>query len=329
MTNKECLLSCVLKHWPRVNFPVEITPVLVGATNQVYHIDDGKKCYYLKSYRRNLQSALNREHHLLNTLSTELPQVLKPIKTHLNGDLVCWEGHFYALFPEAKGEMLESFQLSCTHAREAGIYLARLHNALRAINVTDFPKMKLCWNGKEWCERLQRILASVLEVESPDNVDRWAIERIREQYDYLNRPDSWHHYVCTTEEQVIHGDFHHYNLFFGKDGQVSEVIDWDLAQRMPVGYEIARACWYMFRLDLAKTKAFIEGYLSISVLSLERLRDGANAWAIFADHHIWALEAVYLHGNQAAKKFIPEQPFEPFLSSWNKVIEHVSYLFEG
>ncbi|MCW1890043.1 aminoglycoside phosphotransferase family protein [Vibrio chagasii] len=44
-----------------------------------------------------------------------------------------------------------------------------------------------------------------------------------------------------TDRVLIHGDFHHYNLFFDNHSKVSGIIDWDLVHHMPPAYEISFA----------------------------------------------------------------------------------------
>jgi len=75
----------------------------------------------------------------------------------------------------------------------------------------------------------------------------------------------------------------------------------------------------MFQLDRERTEAFLGGYRSISSLSPDELFDGARAWGCFADHHVWATEERYLHGNRSAERFIPQQPFRPFARAWHEL----------
>jgi hypothetical protein len=47
----------------------------------------------------------------------------------------------------------------------------------------------------------------------------------------------------------------------------------------------------------------------------DELDDGARAWGCMSDHYVWALEEVYLQGNERARRFIP-LPFRPFARAW-------------
>ena len=116
----------------------------------------------------------------------------------------------------------------------------------------------------------------------------------------------------------MHGDYHHANLFFEGD-EVSAVIDWEQAAFLPRAYEVARACFFMFRMAPDLSRAFIEAYDAHSPMSAEELDDGAATWGCYADHHVWPLEEVYLHGNERARRFIPHVPFVPFAEAWRAV----------
>ncbi|MGR2831975.1 homoserine kinase, partial [Vibrio vulnificus] len=59
--------------------------------------------------------------------------------------------------------------------------------------------------------------------------------------------------------------------------------------------------------------------LSIKPITRLELNDGAKAWAVYADHHVWALEEVFLKNNVAAQKFIPQSDFIPFMEQWSKI----------
>lgn len=76
----------------------------------------------------------------------------------------------------------------------------------------------------------------------------------------------------------------------------------------------------MFRLAPAPSRAFIDAYGSVFELSDAELADGAAAWGCTADHHVWPLEEVFLHGNERARRFIPPAEFVPFARVWQQVI---------
>jgi homoserine kinase type II len=84
---------------------------------------------------------------------------------------------------------------------------------------------------------------------------------------------------------------------------------------------VARACGFMFQLEVGLTRAFIDAYVAVSGMSQPELTDGARAWGCFADHHVWPIEELYLHGNERARHYIPHVPFKPFLRAWSEILK--------
>jgi homoserine kinase type II len=85
---------------------------------------------------------------------------------------------------------------------------------------------------------------------------------------------------------------------------------------MPRGFEVARACSFLFQLEPVHTREFLRAYRAANPLEDAELEDGARAWGCFADHHVWPIEEAYLRGNDSARRFIPHSPFRPFREAW-------------
>jgi len=313
----------ILSHWPETKPHMSLTEVTLGANNSVYKVES-TPAFFLRKYRAHDASRIMNEHKLLFFLSQKVPTVVSPCLTSDGQSFVEANGEYYALFPKAHGSLIEKHALTDKHAFEAGITLAKLHRQLslypRNIMQNEvFPVIQLSWNREQWLQRLDKIIAAI-EAKGEQNVeDAWALRRSMQQRCFLASDHCVHSYQTKTERVLIHGDFHHYNLFFDNRSKVSGIIDWDLVQYMPPAYEIARACMYMFDMDVKKSVEFVSGYLSINELSKASIIDGVCAWGIFADHHIWALEEVYLKRNLAARKFIPHKNFSPFAQQWSLI----------
>ncbi|NAW59019.1 MULTISPECIES: phosphotransferase [unclassified Vibrio] len=312
-------LKRITRYWPSSESCQRIEPVTTGATNQIYRLSE-PETFYLRRFKTGEPQKIIREHALVANLSEQALPVVLPLCTMDNRTWVEEMGSFFALYPEARGEIVN--QLSLSHARAAGEALARLHLGLVGYRQDGFPVIPLRWSQSSWVARLQVIIDRLQSQANPTDTERWALIRAKQQQQFLASDCSIHHYQPVSKPQLIHGDYHQYNVFFDANREVSAVIDWDLVCCMPVGYEIARACMYMFQLDAGHCAEFVRGYIKWSPLTNETLDDGAKAWGIYADHHVWALEAVYLHGNTAAKKFIPHREFVPFMQRWRAMLEH-------
>ncbi|WP_229651903.1 phosphotransferase [Vibrio parahaemolyticus] len=274
--------------------------------------------FYLRKYRVRNVAQIKLEHELLQKLSQNLNTIIAPVLTRDGCSFGKIGDGFYALFPEAKGGLIGKSELSELHAFQLGKALAELHVQLASMAGNSFPTIELSWDKSAWVDRLQKIVACI-EINSALDAKGSVLRRVKQQRDYLASSQAVHSYTPLTSRQLIHGDFHHFNVFFDLNGAVSDVIDWDLVQNMPPGYEVARACMYMFDMDVNKSLALLKGYLSIKPMTQPELNDGAKAWAVYADHHVWALEEVFLKNNTAAQKFIPKSDFIPFMVQWSKI----------
>ena len=305
------------ENWSQIGAGASIKRQSAGATNHVFRIQSSET-YYLRKYSVRNVAKIKLEHELLRKLSQNLNTIIVPVLTRDHHSFCKIGDGFYALFPEAKGTLIEKSALSEFHAFRLGKALADLHVQLASVVGNDFPTIELSWDKSAWVDRLQKIVASI-ETNSEFDMNSSVLRRVKQQRDYLASSVATHSYTPLTSRQLIHGDFHHFNVFFDSNCTVSDVIDWDLVQNMPPAYELARACMYMFDLELHRTLALLKGYLSVKPLSRLELNDGAKAWAVYADHHVWALEEVFLKNNKAAQKFIPQRDFIPFMEQWLQI----------
>lgn len=309
---------------------LEVSPVPGGATNTVFRVDASHGTYYLRRYRRLTPDGVRREHRLIGHarqrgVATPLPLALGEKPAHARAIGWCEgstvlevDGVAYAVFEAAQGCQLEPCDINDGHAHFSGKALAFLHEATASHDGEGLGSWRLSWGKYEWLARLERIEQAIASRPVLSEADQWALDRVRQQEEWIADPDCPHACRPTSRSQVIHGDYQHANLFF--DGEsVSSVIDWDTATVMPRAYEVVRACAFMFQLEPSLTLAFLQGYRSACELTSEDLADGARAWGCFSDHHVWPLEEAYLHGNLAAARFIPHRPFVPFAQAWGEL----------
>lgn len=292
-----------------------VRPVAGGATNEVHRVVAAGGEHYLRRYRDADRRAVDREHRLIRHVAlagVPAPQAL----TLADGSTsVEAAGSVWAMFAPAVGTQLPFAELTPAHTASAGAMLARLHRAGADMPHAGFASWTLRWDGPQWQARLERVLGAIAASPIDVDTDTWATQRVKAQIDWLADPACTHRYSPAFPAQVIHGDYQDANLFFaGSD--VSGVIDWDGARVMPRAFEIARACYFLCRLQPGLTFAFLDGYASVARLDRGELEDGARAWGCFADHHVWPVEEAYLEGNRGAARFIWRRPFTPFSDEW-------------
>jgi homoserine kinase type II len=313
----EALLRSVLSSW-ELGAVHAIAPASGGATHHVYRVGAERGVFFLRIYRRPDAELAQREHALILHAGAAALPVLPPLVARHGSSVVENAGLVAALYPAAGGRQLRGAELGEVEARAAGRLLGELHRALASLRDTGYLHWTLSWDGAAWCERLNEVERVLLARPEPDETDRWALERLRAQRRWLADARCPHRHVPRAPAQVVHGDYQDANLFF-EAGRVSAVIDWDQAAYLPRGYEIGRACSFMFRLDSALSRSFIAAYRGVNPIGESELEDGASGWGCFSDHHVWPLEETYLHGNDGARRYIPHTPFRPFREAWAAV----------
>jgi homoserine kinase type II len=308
-------LRALLGAWPLEGVGA-ITPAAGGATNWVYRVEAGSTVAFLEIYRKADRATALREHALIASVRRSAIPAASPLPSRTGETLVEGDGRRCALYEAARGIQLRPGELSIAHAAAAGATLANLHSVTRELPDVDYVRWNLRWDGPAWVDRLDVIERAIVTAGVASETDEWALRRVREQRRWLRDPACAHTCEPAFPGQVIHGDYQHANLFF-EGPAVCAIIDWEQAAFMPAAYELVRAASFMFRLDAALTRAFVDAYVARSGISESAIADGAAAWACFYDHHVWALEEAYSNGNDAARQYIPHVPFQPFLRAWN------------
>jgi homoserine kinase type II len=308
----------LLEAWPLEGI-FAVTEVLVGATNRVYRVDCADRVVYLRVYKRFDRAMAQREHALIRHVrGSGLPAPL-PVVACGGESVVERDGQLAALYEAVPGAQIAPGSARFEHARAAGEALASLHQATAALPDVGYTPRTFGWDGAAWVERLNVVESAIRARGDGNPGDAWARRRIAAQREWLRDAACAHSAVSRFPPQVVHGDYHDANLFFEGD-RVSGIIDWEQAAFLPRAYEVVRACFFMFRLAPRLSQAFLLAYRSVSELSDAELADGAASWGCNADHHVWPLEEVYLHGNERARRFIPHAPFVPFAQAWRGVV---------
>lgn len=308
----------ILDAWPLADV-ISVTEILSGATNQVFRVECRDRVAFLRIYRRSDRELAVREHALIRHVASHgLPAPL-PISTLTGETVVEYAGKIAALYEPAHGAQRTTDALTIEHARAAGRTLADLHSILKDLSDAGYASRTLAWDGPKWVERLNVVERALLARSERTATDSWALERLAAQRAWLRQVHCPHGYFPSFAAQIIHGDYHHANLFFD-DERVTAIIDWEEAVLLPRAYEVVRACSFMFRCAPELTQAFLAAYRSSDPLSELELADGAASWGCNADHHVWPLEEVYLHGNDRARRFIPPAPFRPFAEQWRDAL---------
>ena len=235
-----------------------VRPVAGGATNEVHRVVAGGGEYFLRRYRDADRHAVDREHRLIRHVVLGGVPAPPALPLADGATLVEAAGSIWAMFAPAGGAQVAFADLTPAHTASAGATLARLHNAAADMPHAGFGSWALAWDGPAWVARLERVLAAIADAPLDPDTDAWAAQRAQAQLEWLADPGCSHRYSPAFPAQVIHGDYQDANLFFA-GSEVSGVIDWDGARVMPRAFEIARACFFLFRMQPELTFAFLDG----------------------------------------------------------------------
>ena len=250
-----------------------VTPIVPGGKmNEHWRIDGGRRPLVLRRYNAlRTPAAAAYEHDVLARLGAdgEWP-VAAPIAATDGATIVEERGRIYALFPFLEGEAGPAHSLP--HLRIKGRLLARLHDALAALRVTEQrPTVGKLWEldvnvrGGRYAtfnEALAAFGREHRELASGIRAQRYRSLRELSRLRYGDLPDT-----------LIHGDFRRNNLLFS-DGALSGVLDFDLlhldARITDIAWSILSDCAEPpadTAIDINAAAAYIGGYAGHSPLS--------------------------------------------------------------
>jgi homoserine kinase type II len=226
-------------------FEVQVVPE--GSVNRVYRVQAEDRVFYLRLYRATEQAVLECEALVMAAAKAGGVPVPEALPTRSGPPWLNLDGQLCTLFREAVGEQVARANLTSTHAATAGRALAHLHRALKSLPDLGWRRYRVQYDPSEWLARLDTIGTAIRSLPEPDETDAWALQRVREQAEWLADARCPHAADLSGPCQVIHGDFHDANLFFAESGeQVTGVIDWEQAAWMPRAFEAMRCAHYVF-----------------------------------------------------------------------------------
>jgi homoserine kinase type II len=298
----------------------DVQQVLQGSVNRVFRVQSEAGLFYLRLYRVTDVAVLEREALVMAAAragGVPVPEAVPPRRGEVWIDL---NSQLCILFREAVGEQVVRTNLASAHAAAAGVALAHLHRTLERLPDLGWRRYRVQYDRSEWLARLDAIGVAIQKVPAPDETDAWALQRLQGQARWMTDARCLHTADLSGPRQVIHGDFHDANLFFAERGeQVTGVIDWEQAAWMPRTFEAMRSAHYMFGTRPILAATFLRAYATSLGINAAEMNAAAQTYGVQADHWVWALEEVYLHGNARARAFIVHAPFEPFQLFWREV----------
>jgi Ser/Thr protein kinase RdoA (MazF antagonist) len=303
---------------------------VLGTVNDTYVVTASGRRVVLRRHRCTDASIVRREHALMGCVRERGVACPRPIPTPDSRCLVEDGGRLYSLFEHAPGVQVPRNRLTPAHAAALGQALAEIHDAIGDAR----PVQDGCLSARRGTEHLpapavtaahlHRLLGVVEARSNPTPPDAWAARRLRSRLDWLQAHPEPPPVLRSIERRPIHGDFQESNVFFGSDGSVCSVIDWDTSEYGSRAGELVRTMALCFELDPVKCHAFLDGYRGRRPVETDDLDVEARIYSWKKLHDTWIYDMVYLRADPRPGRFLKAGSYRPFESAWEVLRRSVS-----
>jgi homoserine kinase type II len=281
--------------------PLEVQPAGAGLLNQNLIASTAGGTYFLKGYRYVEPAPLAREHRVIAfSAGAGLPAVV-PLSAPAGQTFLRVGGRLWAVFPRMEDRQVDAAGLSPAHAGAMGRALGRVHAALAQFppaEATRYPP-RLVWDSARAGAEMREYEEAITRFPALTPFDQHALSSFAYRRTLLAAGVPPRSAFAGLPEQMLHGDFHEGNLFFGPDGEVSGIIDWELASVGPRALEIIRALDVSLRATgdapdaVARRRAFLHGYTAEAPLTRDECLAMPELYWAYRVHSLWLYEEHY------------------------------------
>lgn len=284
---------------------LHVTVAPGGMLNQNLIATSARGAYFLKGYRYADSAPIAREHRLISFAAQAGIPTPPPISTPDGATFMRVGGRFWAVFPFLRGEQPSPNDMTPIHAASMGRVLAHIHEALSRFPANEavaFPT-ELTWDSSQASKEMQEYEAEIARRPIREPFDQHALSSFAYRRTLLASGIAGPQAFALLPVQLLHGDFHDRNLFFDQGGQVTGIIDWELAKVGPRAWEIVRTLDYALPLaqDLegggALLRAFIHAYAQAAPLTEEECVAMPELYWAVRVHSLWPYEEHYRKGS--------------------------------
>lgn len=285
--------------------PLEVNPAPGGMLNQNLVAVTAGGGYFLKGYRYVETAPVAREHRVIAYAAGCGLPVPAPLAAPGGQSYLRVGGRLWAVFPLLQDQQVPAADLTTGHAREMGRTLGRIHEALShfpALEGARYPA-KLLWDSTRAGQEMAEYEAAILCFPSPDPFDQHALASFAYRRTLLAAGVPPLSAFADLPSQMLHGDYHEGNLFFGPDGRITGVIDWELASVGPRALEIIRTLDVSLQATQEdpqaeeRLRAFLHGYLAHAPLTRDECLAMSELYWAYRVHSLWVYEEHYRKGS--------------------------------
>lgn len=297
-----------------------------GTIHQTMLLSTTEGNYALRAYRytQKERSRIVSEHSISFYAQTQGLPAIAPLPLPSGATILEHEGHFYALFPYACGRQIPREQVTSDQIITAmGHCLAELHQLLSIYPHEKMHSQSLIVDQQATFSQLEKIEAAISERDPHDTFNQQILEALAQRRNWLTTAHPVNPKLLSSlKPYVLHGDYQESNLFF-TDGIVSAIIDWDKAHLAPRSWEIVRTLHYVFDLDVARCRIFLNAYHEVFPFSYDELDITAKVYGWIQAHNVWPYTSFYLDNNDRVRSLL-QRDFTPFEEIWTEVVESFS-----
>lgn len=314
-----------LNHWG-IQHVLSVQRAVNGVSNRVLLLETEAGSFVLRAYRPRAVERLQWEHRIIRYASEQGIPTPLPIRNGHGHSYVELDGQRYALFPAVTGQQIERGEISLREAHSMGAFLGELESRLVGFPFSEAPHPNLAAFDERGREKaateVEELLRLIRALPERGTDEQRALDFLEVQRDWPTAQSGSFPVESNIRHVLIHGDFQQSNLFFS-GSQVCAVIDWERARVAPWGWEIVRAMHLMFELNPMLSRSFLDGYKTAAPLFEDELVLASKLYGEEVNMNTWLFRAIYLEGNDRARRYLKPEVFRPFQEKWAELFQNI------
>lgn len=285
--------------------------------NHVLKTADGK--FFLKRYNFKHSNDVALVHKAKFFFSSQNVPVILPFETVESHTFFGYQNIFYALFPFIDGINLHRDELNNHAIASMGSMLAKMHLISKNQTPVGFKVRDNGWNpqasfhdSNQLLKQINKILGIITTKNKKDGFDIMAEESLRTKISiitkYQNNPITW----SLKSDHLVQGDYHHKNLFFDPQYNVSHIYDFEKSELRSRDLDIIRSMLITCFGGKYDTRAFsmaetyIKAYNDMYPINAENFDEALLFNMLKRGFSLWIENEHYIKYNNRMDDIYPE-----------------------
>jgi Ser/Thr protein kinase RdoA (MazF antagonist) len=288
---------------------VRLTELSGGTINRVWRVDSSSGVHVLKEYRPDYPEA-SRLDLIINVQRAARDHGLPvpAVAGNKLGDSVTrLNGHDYVLSEYVEGRLHEPGRIPATAARNMGVLLGRLHDAMLSLPRDPDPE---AFPSVDGIKAELRSLLRHAKVRRDNPVDAVAEGVLEAKLELLSTVDA----VPDLRRQWTHGDYEWRNVLFDEQDEVVAVFDFDNTSYYPPERDVMRCVALSFPTLEPEADDFFEGYAAARHVSPRDVASYVDLYRYLTTFRVWPISERYLRPDRYQPRW--DALIQPF-AAWD------------